>query len=74
MAVTLQISEDALARLRAEASRRGISVDQVVTELAAGLPADAGRRGLSFIGIGSSTTGRTAREADDLLGEGFGRD
>jgi len=38
----------------------------------AGKP-EAGRRALSFVGIGASTSGRTADEAEDLLGEGFGR-
>ena len=31
------------------------------------------RRRLSFVGLGSSTSGRTASEADEMLAEGFGR-
>ena len=38
----------------------------------AGKP-EAGRRALTFVGIGASTSGRTAGEAEELLGEGFGR-
>ena len=59
MAVTFDLPDDVVARLQAEASRRGISVDAVVAELAAQLPADgpARRHRLSFIGIGAS--GRT---------------
>ena len=34
---------------------------------------EPGRRALSFVGIGASTSGRTAAEAEDLLGERFGR-
>jgi hypothetical protein len=34
---------------------------------------EPGRRTLSFVGVGASTSGRTAAEAEDLLGEGFGR-
>ena len=29
---------------------------------------------LSFIGLGSSDSGRFARDADEILAEGFGRD
>ena len=39
MTVTLELPAEAQARLEAEATRRGITVDQLVTELAAGLPA-----------------------------------
>ena len=38
MTVTLELPAEAQARLEAEATRRGITVDQLVTELAAGLP------------------------------------
>jgi hypothetical protein len=76
MTVTVDLPEDALARLRAEATRRGVSIDLVIAELAAALPAElpvAGRK-LTFIGLGSSTSGRFARDADEMLAEGFGRD
>jgi len=54
--VTLDLPEDALERLRAEADRRGVSVDDLVAELASRLPAEtrAGAHRLSFIGIGAS--------------------
>ena len=61
MAVTVNLPDELGARLRAEAARRGISVDDVVVELAERLPTvEAPRRAhrLSFIGLGSS--GRTA--------------
>ena len=77
MTVTLELSDDALARLRAEAARRGVSVDDLVAELAAQLPAEPNpkeRRERSFVGLGSSTSGRSARDADEMLAEGFGRD
>ena len=69
MSVTIELPDDALARLRAEAERRGVSIDVIVAELADRLPAQppanpTGR--LSFIGIGASGTtepiGRRHRE------------
>ncbi len=76
MTVTVDLPDDALERLQAEARRRGVSIDVVIAELATVLPAerDHEERHLSFIGLGSSTSGRSARDADDLLAEGFGRD
>jgi plasmid stability protein len=75
MTVTVDLPEDALARLRAEASRRGVSIDLVIAELTASLPTEhvPVRQALSFIGLGSSSSGRFARETDELLGDGFGR-
>lgn len=75
MSVTVDLPEDALARLRAEAARRGVSIDVVIAELANALPADVAhaRRSLSFVGLGSSNSGRFARDADELLADGFGR-
>ena len=81
--VTLDLPAEAQARLQAEAARRGITLDQLVAEIADSFPADpansdgaveAPRRRRSFVGIGSSTSGRNARDADEMLAEGFGRD
>jgi hypothetical protein len=53
MSVTVELSEDALARLRAEAARRGLSIDEVIAELAAAhLPAEDPLE--AFIGCGAS--------------------
>ncbi len=60
MPVTIELSDDALARLESEAGRRGITLDELIAELAAALPAPAGqarRHRLGFVGIGAS--GRT---------------
>ena len=68
---------DALqAWLQGEAKRRGVSIDLVIAELAEALPAEsaAAPQSLSFVGLGSSTSGRFARDADELLADGFGRD
>ena len=69
MSVTIELPDDALARLRAEAERRGVSIDVIVAELADRLPAQPtpnATRPLSFIGIGDSGTnepiGRRHRE------------
>lgn len=75
--MTLDLSDEAMARLRAEADRRGISVEVLVGELAASLPAegqDASPRKLRFFALGASTSGRSAADADEMLAEGFGRD
>ncbi len=76
MSVTVELPDEAVARLQAEAARRGISVDALVAELVERefAPERTGRKVLGFIGMGSSTSGRTAREAEELLAEGFGRD
>ena len=76
MTVTIDLPEDALARLQAEANRRGISIDLVIAELAESLPArsSAGPQTFSFVGLGSSTSGRYARDTDELLADGLGRD
>jgi hypothetical protein len=76
MTVTIDLPEDALARLEAEAKRRGVSIDVVIAELSEALPAESSARPrtLSFVGLGSSTSGRYARDTDELLADGFGRD
>jgi len=75
MTVTIDLPEDALARLQGEAKRRGVSIDLVIAELAEALPAEsAAPRTFSFVGLGSSTSGRFARDTDELLADGFGRD
>lgn len=79
MALTVSVPEKLAARVAAEASRRGVSVEEVVAQaLATGLPGDLPPlevpRRLAFIGIGSSTSGRGGASADEMLAEGFGRD
>ena len=75
MTVTIDLPEDALARLQAEARRRGVSIDLLIAELAEALPAKnaSAPQTFSFVGLGSSTSGRHARDTDDLLADGFGR-
>jgi len=75
MSVTLDLPDDVVRRLTAEAERRGARLADVITDLAAQLPsADraSGRR-LAFVGAGASTAGITS-SMDDLLADGFGRD
>jgi hypothetical protein len=75
MTLTVHLSAELAAALEAEAARRGQSADQVAAELLAErLPQPGARRRLAFAGIGSSTSGRSAADADDMLAEGFGRD
>jgi plasmid stability protein len=75
MTLTVHLPRELAAALEAEAARRGQSADQVAADLlAAQLPASGARRRLAFAGVGSSTSGRNAADADDMLAEGFGRD
>jgi hypothetical protein len=79
MSVTVDLSPEALRRLTAEAARRGVSIDSLITELAETLPAEStetsGRRRLAIAGVGASGGQRgRARDADAMLAEGFGRD
>lgn len=75
MSITVERPEDALMRLQSEAMRRGVSIDVVITDPTARLPADRipVTQRLSFIGLGSSISGRSALDADELLADGFGR-
>jgi len=58
--LTVNLPEELAARLADEATRRGITVDDVLAEMvAAGLPV---RRRLSFIGIGHSGGGEAVAE------------
>jgi hypothetical protein len=56
VALTVELPEEALARLRAEAARRGTSVDDVIADLVGRLPppAPSRRHRLSFVGVGES--------------------
>jgi hypothetical protein len=76
MAMTVSLPEPLAAELEAEAARRGQTPDQVAAELLAERLPHAGtrRRRLAFAGIGESSTGRSAADADEMLAEGFGRD
>jgi hypothetical protein len=75
MTLTVHLSAELAAALEAEAARRGQSADQVAAELLAErLPQPGARRRLAFAAVGSSTSGRSAADADDMLAEGFGRD
>ena len=75
--VTLDLSEEGMARLHAEAERRRISVDAVIEEWVASLPTKdrpAERRQPTFVAMGTSSSGRRASESDDMLADGFGAD
>ena len=77
MTVTLDLSDEVLARLRAEAERRQLSMGALIEEMAESLPVGASppaRRRLSFVAMGSSTSGHRASEADEMLADGFGTD
>jgi hypothetical protein len=73
--------EELTTRLNAEAARRGVSPEHLLDELAMQLPdvrsdetGSPKKRRLAFAGIGASTSGRHARDTDEMLAEGFGRE
>lgn len=72
---TVELSPEVVARFEAEAARRGVSVTELLAALADELPGTERTTGArpGFVGLGASTSGRTARDADELLAEGFGR-
>jgi hypothetical protein len=61
--VTVDLPDEALARLRIEATRRGISLVELIAELAEQLPpeATATREPLAFVDAGASAAGITPR-------------
>lgn len=74
--MTVDLPAEALARLEAEAARRGVGIDVVIAELVDTLPAaeqPKGRRRLAFVGVGASDKGISDR-VDEILADGFGRD
>ncbi len=71
---TIELPADIAAALATAAAERGVSADELAAETL-GAKFGPRRRVLSFVGVGSSTTGRTAAEAEELLEEGgFGID
>lgn len=75
MTVTIELNADAQARLEAEATRRGVTLDQLVADLVASLPGesdDEERPALTFLAAGASNAGISHR-IDELLADGFGR-
>lgn len=79
MSLSVDIPEPLAARIAEAAARRGVSPAEVVAELVAAHLAEPteerpARRRLSFAGIGASSSGVGAADADEMLAEGFGRD
>lgn len=76
MSLTVHLPGELAAALEAEAARRGQTPDEVAADLLAAQlpPSGTRRRKVAFAAVGSSTSGRNAADADDMLAEGFGRD
>lgn len=72
MVVTLDLKAEVKARLSAEAARRQMTLEQLITEFAEELPvdppADKPKR-LSFIGIGDSGRGDLGRRHREIRKE-----
>jgi hypothetical protein len=67
--VSLDLPADEQARLEAEAARRGITVDQLVAELARQLPSVTDDPLESFIGSGASGRGDLSRRHREIRAE-----
>jgi len=73
MSVTVDLSEELLDALRVEAARRNVSIDALIAESVT--EHLHSRRRLAISAVGSSGGGRgRARDADELLADGFGHD
>ena len=72
MTVTIELPADAQARLEAEAARRGITLDQLIADLADNIPVPtdgASKHRLSFIGVGHSGRGDLSRRHREIRAE-----
>jgi hypothetical protein len=77
MTTTVHLHGELAAALEAEAARRSQSPERLAADLLAERLPPGGkrrRRKLAFAGIGESSSGRSAADADEMLAEGFGRD
>jgi plasmid stability protein len=75
MSVTVDLPDELLVALRVEAERRGISVEALIVESVSDrVRAPQPRRRFALAAIGASNGSRFARNADEMLAEGFGRD
>ena len=71
MSVAVHLPDDLAARLADEAARQSVTSDELAARLLGEhIPA---RRKLGFVAVGESGSGRGGAEAEDMLGEGFGR-
>lgn len=73
--VVLKLPEEVIARLQAEAERRGLAVDDLIVAFAETLPTppdDNNQRHLGFVASGASVSG-ISDKIDELLVDGFGR-
>lgn len=71
--LTIEVPDEVIERVNQAAAERGVAPETLAGEAVVERFAARCRR-LSFVGIGESTSGRTAGEADEMLAEGFGRD
>lgn len=76
MSVTVDLSQATLARLEAEATRRGIGIDVVIAELAEALPAPTERTAnghrFAFVGVAASGDGTLSESYKAIRRDEFG--
>ncbi|MDA8068944.1 MAG: CopG family transcriptional regulator [Actinomycetota bacterium] len=70
--MSLSLSSEVEARLREEAAKRDVTPEELATRaIEEYIPDRPALR--AFIGMGASTSGRSAADAEEMLAEGFGR-
>lgn len=75
MSVTVELPAEAMARLEAEAARRGVGIETVIAELTEALPrpdSDETRR-LAIAGVGASGGDEDPGDVDVFFADGEGR-
>jgi metal-responsive CopG/Arc/MetJ family transcriptional regulator len=74
--ITVSLPEEAAQRLEREARRRGVSISALVREAVEGhfVASDGDAHRLPFVGAGRSGHRHTARDAEEILEQGFGDD
>lgn len=67
----IELDDEVAKRVAEAAAERGVAPEQLAGEaVAEAFPA---RRKLGFASLGRSTSGRRARDDEDMLAQGFGR-
>lgn len=70
--LTIEVDDEVAKRIAEAAADRGVAPEDVAGEAVTEKFAPQRRR-LAFAAVGSSGSSRGAAQADELLGEGFGR-
>lgn len=75
MRIEVDLSEELVRRLQAEAARRAVTLETLIAEVASELAAEGSRAGRrpAFVAVGASRAG-TTDQIQVIMAEGFGRE